>query len=240
MEASAARSSGAVQPKTELDAADHDENDHGSWDENDDHDHGLVQPRTEPDAHATSSSASARPIPPWRVQRPELKPDLPPAPKLVPTPPKHPPPSRVPPPPPPPPPPARRTLPDGASELNMVVPGPSQAQGKKGTRRPRPRGGQGANRFWHSALAGAIKQGPAVEWLFRVNFPKPGEEDVHQGWLTWIREEFVSPSQAEFDDDTYQMLLPTPWRRNEYKNVTTMEEFVEARNRQEAKRARRW
>ena len=52
MEASAARSSGAVQPKTELDAADHD---HGSWDENDDHD--LA---TEPDAHATSSSASIK------------------------------------------------------------------------------------------------------------------------------------------------------------------------------------
>ena len=126
----------------------------------------------------------------------------------------------------------------------MVPHVPKQKAGKPGTRRPRPRGGQGRNRFWHSALAGAIQQGPAVEWLFRVNFPKPGEEEEHQGWLSWIQEEFVSPSQAEFDDDTYQMLLPRLWRRHEYRDVTTMEEFTEARRRfmnaQEAKRSRRW
>ena len=114
--------------------------------------------------------------------------------------------------------------------------------GAPGTRRPRPRGGKQLNRFWHSALAGAKAKGPATEWLFRRNFPKPGEHDLHKRWLQWLREEYICPSADDFKDDVWQMLIPGEWRKAAYQKLGSMEEFYALKSLGGAKRARhaRW
>ena len=75
-------------------------------------------------------------------------------------------------------------------------------------------------------MAGAKAKGPKVEWLFRKNFPKPGEEELHARWLAWIQEEYVCPSDKEFNDDTWQMLFPGEWRKTIYQQLNSMDEFV--------------
>ena len=57
----------------------------------------------------------------------------------------------------------------------------------------------------------------ACEWIFRVHYPKPGGEEEHAMWMEWLTEHGVWPSVEELADESYEMLLPSNWKRKRYK-----------------------
>ena len=75
-----------------------------------------------------------------------------------------------------------------------------------------------------------MDQGPKTEWYWRYHFPKPGGEAVHARWRQWLYERNIWPSEAQLLDETYQMMMPSDWRRTAYKGLTTLDEFFEVQN----------
>ena len=63
--------------------------------------------------------------------------------------------------------------------------------------------------------------------MFRYQFPRPGNEQEHRERRQWLFDNSIWPSEGQLLDETYQMMMPSEWRRNAYKNVKTMDEFVE-------------
>ena len=119
----------------------------------------------------------------------------------------------------------------GKSGRTPGVPGPP---GKPGTRRPRPRGGtRQPNTQWHSALAQAVARGSETEWLFRFNYPKPGEESLHADWKAYLDRWEIWPTTQDLGDESYQWFYPPAWRKKEYRFLNTWEEFAEVRDRRQ-------
>ena len=76
-----------------------------------------------------------------------------------------------------------------------------------------------------------MTRGPKQEWLFRFYYPRPGQEQTHSQWRQWLQDNMYWPDEDQLYDETYQMMMPSEWRRNAYKNVQTMDEFAEVQAR---------
>ena len=73
-----------------------------------------------------------------------------------------------------------------------------------------------------------------TEFLFRWNYPKPGDEDEHQLWCQDLLESGKWPTKEEVEDDSFQiLLLPMHWRRKPYQACDTMNDFWKVRAREE-------
>jgi len=70
--------------------------------------------------------------------------------------------------------------------------------------------------------------------MFRWQFPKPGQEQEHEDWKRWVLETQQWPSENQLEDQSYQILMPTAWRRRCYQSLTNFEQFADM------KRRRRW
>ena len=146
--------------------------------------------------------------------------------------------------PPPPPPPgvpsrAQRTVPP----LPPPPPPPRQwgepgPVGRPGTRKPRPRGraqnpAKSANARWFQACYAAIAKGPKCEWMFRWQFPKPGDEGEHTTFVNSVKELETWPTEEQLSDGSYVMLFPSHWRRGVFIKCSTMDEFYDAKYKKE-------
>ena len=139
----------------------------------------------------------------------------------------------APPPPPAPPPPA--------------PPAPPARVGLPGSRRPRPRGqggkeGLGPIAQWHKTFAAATLRDADVRgtlFLFRWRYPHPANRSEHENWVESLTRRNMWPSEQQLYDDSYQMLFPSSWRKQIYKDCKTTDHFYEALAQTISKRQRR-
>ena len=115
-------------------------------------------------------------------------------------------------------------------------PRPNDAPGPKGaagTRRPRPRGkGGNANTMWHKALWKAKDQGHAMHFMFRYTYPKPGDLNEYRHFRKHI-DKIGMPTEEELDDESYEMLMPSRWRKPAFATCENMEQFWKAKYKQD-------
>ena len=81
-----------------------------------------------------------------------------------------------------------------------------------------------------------MNRGPKTEWMFRYHYPRPGKEQEHREWRQWLLEKSMWPSEGQLLDESYQMMMPSEWRRGPYKGLRTLDEFAEVQMKRIEKR----
>ena len=86
--------------------------------------------------------------------------------------------------------------------------------------------------MWHKALWKAKDQGHAVHFMFRYLYPKPGDLDEYRHFRKHI-DEIGMPSEEELEDESYEMLMPSRWRKPAFATCENMEQFWKAKYKQD-------
>ena len=82
--------------------------------------------------------------------------------------------------------------------------------------------------MWHKGLAKAKEQGHDMHFLFRLYYPKPGDHEEYRLFRNHITEHGM-PTKEEIDNESYEMLMPSHWRKKAFENYRNMEEFWKAK-----------
>ena len=62
--------------------------------------------------------------------------------------------------------------------------------------------------------------------LVQASHSGPGKEQEHREWRQWLLDKSMWPSEGQLLDESYQMMMPSEWRRDPYKRLATLDEFA--------------
>ena len=72
-----------------------------------------------------------------------------------------------------------------------------------------------------------------TEFLFRLYYPKPGDEEEHGKFVRHIQEYCWWPTKEELEDESFQMMYPYHWRKKEFMTCNTMPDFWKVKEKKD-------
>ena len=82
--------------------------------------------------------------------------------------------------------------------------------------------------MWHKGLAKAKEQGHDMHFMFRLHYPKPGDHTEYRHFRKHIDKNGM-PTKEELENESYEMLMPSQWRKKAFATCETMEQFWKAK-----------